>query len=125
MVGDAIAALVQFRDRDQSDLEISFRQYLLVLEIEQQAHDVFDRRRTVREDSDLIEEGAILAGIPFVDRFDIVRNTVDFYVADPGHTPTPFEWDWTTFYSIERRIAQPDSGTGDECAYFVLLGALL
>ena len=46
---------------------------------------MFHRRRSVSEDTNLIEKGPILTGISFVDRLNFVRNSIDFDIADPGH----------------------------------------
>ena len=85
VVGDAIGALVELRDHYQHDLQVALRQDCLVREIQQQALDVLQHRRTVGEHFHLIQERAVLAGEALVYGLHVLRNLVDLDVAYTCH----------------------------------------
>ena len=92
VVGDAVGACVEPGHGDQGDLELAPRQQRVVGEVEQQTHDVLERRRAVGKHPDLIEERPVFAGEARIERAQRLGQLVDLNVSHTRHieTPEPF-----------------------------------
>ncbi len=85
VMGDAVVTFVELRDGDDRKLEMAALDRAALAQIEQQAHEMLDRRRRVGKDRDLIAERPIAGDEPLADLACLLRQLRGVDIAHPRH----------------------------------------